>query len=85
LHARELAVDGAGQRTRERRLADAGVILDQRMPLGQQRDEQVAQRLLLDLDGLVDVRPQRPPDCGERLKLLRRDSGWFGWLDRRSP
>jgi len=55
------------------------------MTLGQQRDEEVRQRLLLDLDGLVDVRPQRAPDRGERLKLLRRGSRWLGGLDRRSP
>jgi hypothetical protein len=55
------------------------------MALGQQRDEQMSERLLLDLDGPVDVRLQRSPDGGERLKLLRRGSRWLGGLDRRSP
>ena len=37
LHARELAVDRAGQRPGERRLADARIVLDQHVALGEQR------------------------------------------------
>jgi hypothetical protein len=85
LHARELAIDGACQGARERGLSDPWIVLDEGVALGEQGDEQVGQRLLLDLNGLIDVRPQRAPDGGERLKLLRRGSRWLGGLDRRSP
>ena len=49
LHTRELALERARQRPGERGLADAGVTLDKRMALGQQRDEQVPERLRPDL------------------------------------
>ena len=42
LHARELAVDRARQRARERGLADARVVLDEDVALGEQGDDDVA-------------------------------------------
>ena len=50
LDARVLGVDRAGERPGERRLADPGVVLDQHVALGEQRDEEVADDAVVDLD-----------------------------------
>jgi hypothetical protein len=60
----ELAVDRAGHRARQRRLADARVVLDQHVPLGQQRHDQVVERRAADLNGARDVVGQTPRDRG---------------------
>ena len=39
LHASQLAADGARERARERRLADAGHVFDEQVPAGEERDE----------------------------------------------
>ena len=58
LDARVLGVDRARERARERRLADARVVLDQHVALGEQRDENVADDTVADLDRPLDVCPQ---------------------------
>ena len=67
LHARELAVDRARQRARERGLADAGVVLDEDVALGEQRDGDVLEHVGANLDRPLDVSrdavARRPPRC----------------------
>ena len=58
LDARVLGVDRARERPRERRLADARVVLDQHVALGEQGDEQVADDGVVDLHRQLDVVPQ---------------------------
>ena len=57
------------ERPRERGLADAGVVLDQHVALGEQRDEHVAHDALVDLDRARDVLRQ------PRARL--RHGGWI--------
>ena len=72
LHARELAVERARERARERGLADARVVLDEHVALGQQRDEDVVEHLVADLHGAADVVADPPRDRRRGLDLLRR-------------
>src|SRR5262252_8199419 len=51
LHARELAVDRTRERPGQRRLADARIVLDQDVPLGQRRHDDALEHLGPDLDG----------------------------------
>ena len=46
LDARVLGLERAGERPGERRLADAGMVLDQDVALGEKRDDQVAHDLV---------------------------------------
>ena len=55
LHARERAVDRARERARQRGLADARIVLDEDVPLGEQRDGDVLEHLGSHLDGAADV------------------------------
>ena len=66
------APERPGERARERGLADAGVVLDQDVALGEQGDEQVPHHLVADLDGPLDVRLQ------PRAGLRHRD-----WIELR--
>ena len=74
LDARVLGVDRAGERPRERRLADARVVLDQHVPLGQQRDQHVAQHPLGSLDRARDVVAQPRAELGDLRRVELRDS-----------
>ena len=58
LDARIFGGQGAGQRPRERRLADPGIVLDQHVALGQQRDQDVPYDLVAHLDRPLDVGPE---------------------------
>ena len=55
LDAVERAVDGAGERLREHRLADAGHVLDEQVALGQEHGEGGRDRLALARDDGLDV------------------------------
>ena len=72
LHARELAVERARERARERGLADARIVLDEDVALGEEGDDDVAQHVVADLDGAADVvlDPPREADCGVDLRLV---------------
>ena len=85
LDARELAVDRARQRARERRLADARVVLDQHVALGEQRDQQVLERLGADLDRARDVVGEPPRQRGDGLRLVRRYGRLLGRLHPLPP
>ena len=61
LHARVLGVERARERAGQGGLADARVVLDQDVPLGEQRDEHVADHLLGRLDRARDVGRSRAP------------------------
>ena len=71
LHACELAVERAGERAGQRRLADAGVVLDEDVPLREQGHHDVLEHLVADLDGAADVLldPAREADGGFDLLL----------------
>ena len=70
LHARELAVDRPRQRPRERGLADAGIVLDQHVALGQQGHHQMRQRLGANLHRVRDVAREPPRQRGVCLTLV---------------
>ena len=76
------AVDRARQRARERGLADARVVLDEDVALGEQRDDDVLEHLVADLDRAADVVRDalRDGDRGLDLGGRRRALG-FGFLD----
>jgi hypothetical protein len=80
LHARVLGVDRARQRPRQGGLADARVVLDQHVPLGQHRDQHVAQHALGGLDRPRDVVAQAYPQLGNlrgvELRHGRHASPW---------
>jgi hypothetical protein len=67
------AVDRARERAGERRLAHAGVVLDEDVPLGEQRDGDVLEHLILDLDGAADVLRDAPGDRDGRVDLGLRE------------
>jgi hypothetical protein len=71
LDACVLGVDGSGQRARQRCLPHAGVVLDQHVPLGQQRDQDVAHRVVGCLDRARQVGPQAGAELldGGRIEL----------------
>ena len=50
LHAPQFAADGLGERAGERRLADAGDVLDEQVAAGEQRDERELDRVLLSFE-----------------------------------
>ena len=81
LHARELAVERARERAGQRGLADAGIVLDEDVALGQQRHDHVLEHVVAHLHGAADVvlDPAREADGG--FDLLLRD-GPGQWLDR---
>ena len=58
LEARVLGVDRARDRPRQRRLAHPRVVLDQHVPLGEQRDDHIAQNAFRNLDRPRDVLTQ---------------------------
>ncbi len=72
LDARVLGLDRAGKCTSQGRLADAGVVLDQDVALGEQRHEHVADHVIRGLHGAGDVVAQ----AGAELRYL-------GWIDLR--
>ena len=51
LHARELAVDRARERARQSGLADAGIVLDEDVALGEHRHRELLEHLVAHLDG----------------------------------
>ena len=72
------AGDGAG----ERRLADAGPVLDQQVPLGKQGDQQVGEHGVVHLDRTLhvgnDARAELLDYAGvERCRTLQGDP-WYG-------
>jgi hypothetical protein len=77
LHPRVVGVQGACQRPRERRLADPGVVLDEDVTLGKQRDQEIADHALVDLDRERDVRrqPRSRLRHGGGIKLRNRRHG----------
>src|SRR5204863_201996 len=66
LNARVLGVERAGEGPRERGLADPGIVLDQHVAPGEQRDKEASHDLVPDLHGLLDVVPQ--PGAGLRYR-----------------
>ena len=74
LDAGVLGVDRARERPGERGLADARVVLDQHVPLGDEGDEQVAQRAVRHLDGTGDVGCDTRAECGNSFRVELRDS-----------
>src|SRR5213079_2953579 len=73
LDAREGDVERARQRPGERRLAHAGQVLDEHVALGDQRDEDVGEDLVLDLDGAPHVLGDAPDGVGGVVELGGRD------------
>jgi hypothetical protein len=59
LHARELQAEGARQRVRQGRLADAGHVLDQQVPAGQQAGHAVRDLLRFAHDHRVKLAQQQ--------------------------
>ena len=64
LHPGVGGVDRAGERAGERRLADPGVVLDQDVALGHQRDDQLLENFVAHLDRAPDAVAQPLPDLG---------------------
>ena len=73
LDAGERAVDRARERARQRGLADAGVVLDEDVPLGEQRDDHLLEHVVVDLDRAPDVVGDPAGDRHRRLHLLGGD------------
>jgi hypothetical protein len=73
LDARVFGLDRARQRSRERRLADSRIVLDQHVTLGEQGDEHIAKHLLRGLHGAGDVVPQPRTELGHLLRVELRD------------
>ena len=74
LHARVLGVERARERPRQRRLADPRIVLDQDVAIGEQRDEQIADDVVTNLERPPDVVPQSPA----YLRHSRRVELWQG-------
>ncbi len=70
LNATQLAPHGLGESAGQRRLADAGHVLDEDVPAGEQRDERQLDRLWLSLEGLLDG---RAPKLQEKRRSFTRD------------
>ena len=82
LHARERAVDRARERARQRGLADARVVLDEDVALGEQRHDDGLEDVVADLDRALDVLPDATGDGDRRIDLLGADAvGLRGWLE----
>jgi hypothetical protein len=71
LDAADRAVDRPGQRLCQHGLADAGNVLDQQVPLGQQGDQRQADHLGLALDHPLDVDPDLVEGGGEVVHATR--------------
>ena len=72
-------VDRARERAGERGLADARIVLDEDVALGQHRDDDVLEHLVADLDGALDVLLDAPRDGGGLLGPPRAPSVPEGW------
>ena len=59
----------------QRRLADAGDVLDEQVALGQEADEREVDLLALALDDLLDVVDERGEQATERRIAARRGAG----------
>ena len=70
LHPRELQVEHARDRPRERRLAHAREVLDEHVALGGDAHDHVVQQLRADLDRSGDPGLQAPDECDRRLHLV---------------
>src|SRR5215208_895118 len=70
LHARELAVERARQSARESRLADARIVLDEDVALGQQGDHDVLEHVVAHLDRTADVVLDLPREVDGGFDLL---------------
>ena len=67
LDAREPERARPGERAREQRLREAGVVLEQHVPVGEQREQDELERVALADDGLLDlVEDRAPPGRGAR-------------------
>ena len=75
LDALARAADRAGDRLRQRRLADARDVFDEEVPLGEQAHEREVDRVALALDHAFDVGEQRVEQAAERRFAARRGSG----------
>src|SRR4051812_1230783 len=73
LDARELRVDRLRQRAGERGLADARIVLDEDVPLGEHRHDHVLEHVVADLDRAADVVLHALGDRGRLLDLLGPD------------
>ena len=73
LHARELEVERPGERAGERRLAHAREVLDEDVPLGEERDDEVGDDLPAHLDAGLDVPGDPPAELDSRVDLLSGD------------
>ncbi len=69
LDAGVLGLERAGQRSSESGLADPWVVLDQDVPLGEERNDQVAHHIVGDLD--------RPADVFRQGRAKPRDTPWI--------
>ena len=73
LHARELEIERPGERAGERRLAHAREVLDEDVPLGEERDDEVGDDLPAHLDARLDVPGDPPAELDSRIDLLSGD------------
>jgi hypothetical protein len=73
LDARVLGVQRARERPRQRGLAHARVVLDQNVPLGEQRHEHVADHALRRLDRFRDVVPEPRAELCYLWRIELRD------------
>ena len=73
LDARELAVERARERARQRRLADARIVLDEDVALRQQRHDDVPQHVVAHLDGAADVVLDAPREADGGFHLVLGD------------
>ena len=69
------AADRAGDRLGQRRLADAGDVLDEEVALGEQAHEREVHLLALALDHALDVGEQRGEQAAERRSRLGAVAG----------
>jgi hypothetical protein len=77
LHARELQVEGARDRARERRLAHAREILDEDVPLGRHTHQHQVQEVAAHLDRIRDRQRHLAPQLLRAGDLLLADRAWF--------
>ncbi len=75
LDAREAAREGPGQRLGEKGLADAGVVLDDHVPAGEQGDHAGLDHVVLAEDHRADVGGHLAGAPGERRSLVRLEGG----------
>src|SRR3954447_2907446 len=73
LDARELRVDRLRQRACERGLADARIVLDEDVPFGEHRDDDVLEHVVAHLDRAADVLLHALGHLGRPLGLLGPD------------